>query len=78
MCRVKDFVTLHPEWDVSINSLPSQLMEPFGRGSKKIVRARGDGKHQGNKVSESQQDQCAYELTETVAVYTRSAAQDWT
>ena len=38
------------KWDVSINSLLSGLRELCRRGGANIVRARGDGGHQGNKT----------------------------
>lgn len=40
-----------------------------GKGGRKIIRSRGDGGHQGNKAV-TQQDQCTYELTESVAACT--------
>jgi hypothetical protein len=47
MCRVRDLVVLSPKREVSINSLPSGLRDLADRRS---VRARGNGRHQGNKA----------------------------
>ena len=48
--RVRDLKTLSPKMVVSIKSLPLGLREPFGRGDRKSLRARGDGGHQDNKI----------------------------
>lgn len=47
----------------------SELRGPCGRGGRKTVGARGDGGHLGNKNFQTQQDQCALELTETEAAH---------
>jgi hypothetical protein len=39
------------KWKISIKSLPAELRESWGRGGRKIVRAKGDGGHQENKAS---------------------------
>jgi hypothetical protein len=39
------------KWDISVNSLPSVVREPHGRGYRKSVRARRDGGHQESKAS---------------------------
>jgi hypothetical protein len=38
------------KWDVSIKSFLSELRKSQGRGGGKILRARGVGGHQENKV----------------------------
>lgn len=43
--RVEDFGTLSLKWDVFIRPLPLRLRELWGRGSEKIPRVRGDGRH---------------------------------
>lgn len=48
--RVRELGTLGHTWGFSIKSLPSGLIEPCGRGGRRIVKARGDGGHQGNEV----------------------------
>ncbi|CAO2612815.1 hypothetical protein LEMLEM_LOCUS15772 [Lemmus lemmus] len=32
--------------EIFVKSRPSELMEPHVRGGRKIIRARGDGRHQ--------------------------------
>ena len=49
---------------------PSGLRGPCGKGGRKTVGVRGDGGHLGKKNFQTQQDQCALELTETEAACT--------
>ena len=63
------------KWEMSIKSLPSELselMELCG-GGEKILRARGDGGLQGNRVFLTQQGCHSYEPTETVLACTGPA-----
>lgn len=55
------------KWEISIKSLPSELWESWGRGGRKIVRAIGDGEHQGYNCSCNLNwlSMALYELTET-------------
>lgn len=50
--RVKDLVILilSSKWNVFNNSLPSSIMESYGRGGIKDVKARRDGENRGNKA----------------------------
>ena len=48
----RDLGTLSPKWDVFIKPFPSGLRKLCGRGSRKIIRARGGGRHQGNCLPE--------------------------
>jgi hypothetical protein len=66
---VRDLATLNPKWNVSIKSLSSWFREPYRRGGRKSVRARGDGEHQESKATEST-DESPYELTEPEATHT--------
>ena len=43
---------LKPKRDVSIKPFPSELREPRIKGGRKILRARGHGRNQGNKACE--------------------------
>jgi hypothetical protein len=47
MQRVRDFGALSPKWDVFTNPLPSGLRVLCRRASRKIIGARGNGRHQG-------------------------------
>ena len=47
---VRDHGPLRIRGDVFIKSLSSGLREPHGRGDTKSARARGDVRHQENKV----------------------------
>lgn len=67
--NVRDLGMFSPKWDVFIKSLTSGLRIIYKKGGRKIVRARGDGWHQGNSVFQAQQDW----WTETVAAVTRPA-----
>lgn len=49
MCRVRDYETLSPKWDVSVKSLPSELREHCRGGGKKSVKVTGDGGSQGTQ-----------------------------
>lgn len=70
MCRVWDFGALHPPWDVLIKLLPSRLIDIYGKGSRSIVRGRGEGWLQGNSVIQTQQDWYMYELTSILKIHT--------
>lgn len=48
----------------------NHFLQLWGQWGRKILRATGNGKHQGNCVFQMQQNWCTYELTETVAEYT--------
>lgn len=65
--RMRDLGTLHPKWDVSINSHLSLFREPHGRRGKKTARARQNVGHQRNKVLLTQQDRWTYKLTKIMA-----------
>lgn len=64
--RTRTLGTLSPKWDVFIKSLPLALKKLCKGGGRKIVRATGDGLHQGDSVFQTQQDWRTCELTETV------------
>lgn len=66
--RMRGLGTLSPKWDVFIKPLPLVLKKLCKGGGRKIVRAIGDGRHQGDSVFQTQQDWCTCELTETVEV----------
>lgn len=61
--RARDRGPLGPNWDVSINSLPSRFRESCERG-RRTLRGRGRGGHQGNTDYSAQQDWHTYALTE--------------
>ena len=54
--RERDLGTFSPKWDVSIKSLPPEFRESWGRGGRKIVRARRDGRHQETRPSKHRTD----------------------
>jgi hypothetical protein len=50
--RLRDLEIIESKWDISINSLPSRLLEFCGKASRKNVSAQGDGECQGKRPSE--------------------------
>lgn len=56
----------HLKWNAVIKTLPSGPGKLWRRGDRKIVRARGGGRHQANSVVQAQQDRCTHELVVTV------------
>lgn len=51
--------------------LPSRLRDPHGNRSRKILRARGGGRLQGNSIYQIQQGRYTNELIGTVTAGTR-------
>ena len=70
---MRDFGTLSPKWDASIEPLPSGFKELCGRGSGEVVKAREDRGHQGNSVIQTQQDGHNHGLPESAATVTEPA-----
>ena len=68
MYTSKDLGTLIPIRDVSIKSLPSGIRESYGRGGRKVIRAREEGWREDTKETGllNQMDQCTHEITEIV------------
>lgn len=72
MWRVRDFSTLHPKWNIFINILPqSRFRDLWGKGGRKILRARSVGWLKGNNVFQTYQDWCTCALPESVTAHTR-------
>jgi hypothetical protein len=66
---VGDFGALNPKCDdVFIKAPPApppRLRDLYRRGGRKILRTRGDGWLQGNRIFQTQQDWCSYELRDS-------------
>jgi hypothetical protein len=56
--------------EYSVKYLLLGFTKHYGRKFIKILKTRGDGEHQGDKVFKTQYDWCIYELTETISAST--------
>lgn len=70
MQKVRCLKTHIATQDVFIKFFHSEIRELCGRGGRKIIRAKGNGRHQGNKGQQSKHTQ---EPAETVAEHIEPA-----
>lgn len=68
--RIQDaYLLLGTKWDIYITSPISRLRDHYGRGSRKIIRARGNSWLQGNTVFQKQHGSYTNEPTLVVTAW---------